>query len=39
VKVEDIPPSDVAVAWRSDENSLPVLDFVTVAYELATAGG
>lgn len=34
VKVTDIPASDVAVAWRADETSPPVQDFITMAREL-----
>ncbi|WP_432841309.1 LysR family transcriptional regulator [Dactylosporangium sp. CA-092794] len=35
VKVDDIPPSDVAVAWRSGEHPPPVAEFIAVARELA----
>jgi DNA-binding transcriptional LysR family regulator len=34
-KVTDIPPSDVAVAWRAGETSPPVSEFITIAQELA----
>jgi DNA-binding transcriptional LysR family regulator len=32
-RVTDIPPSDVAVAWRAGEMSPPVTDFVEIARE------
>jgi DNA-binding transcriptional LysR family regulator len=35
VRVTDIPPSDVAVAWRAGETSPPVSAFITIARELA----
>lgn len=35
VKVTDIPPSDVAVAWRAGEASSPVSAFIAIARELA----
>jgi DNA-binding transcriptional LysR family regulator len=34
VKVADIPPSDVAVAWRAGDTSPPVSEFITIAREL-----
>lgn len=37
VKVTDIPASDVAIAWRTSETSLPVSDFITIAQELAAS--
>ena len=33
-RVTDIPPSDVAVAWRAGETSPPVSDFIRIAREL-----
>jgi hypothetical protein len=35
VKVTDIPPSDVAIAWRAGEASPPLKEFITIARELA----
>jgi DNA-binding transcriptional LysR family regulator len=35
VKVTDIPPSDVAVAWHAGETSQPVADFIAIARDLA----
>jgi DNA-binding transcriptional LysR family regulator len=37
VKVTDIPPSDVAVAWRTGETSPPTSEFIAIARELAGA--
>jgi DNA-binding transcriptional LysR family regulator len=37
VEVTDIPPSDVAIAWRTRNTSPAVSDFVTVAQDLAAA--
>jgi DNA-binding transcriptional LysR family regulator len=34
-RVTDIPPSDVAVAWRAGETSPPVSEFIAVARQLA----
>jgi DNA-binding transcriptional LysR family regulator len=34
VQVADIPPSDVAVAWRAGETASPVSEFITIAREL-----
>jgi hypothetical protein len=34
VKVADIPPSDVAVAWHAGETSPSVSEFITIAREL-----
>jgi DNA-binding transcriptional LysR family regulator len=35
VKVTDIPPSDVAVAWRVGETSPTAREFITIAREFA----
>jgi DNA-binding transcriptional LysR family regulator len=35
VKVTDIPPSDVAIAWRAGEAPPPLKEFITIARELA----
>ncbi|WP_238006909.1 LysR family transcriptional regulator [Dactylosporangium sp. AC04546] len=37
VKVSDIPPSNVAVAWRAGEHPPPVDDFIAVAQEVTAA--
>jgi DNA-binding transcriptional LysR family regulator len=37
VKVADIPPSDVAVAWRSGEHLLQVSQFIATAQQLAVS--
>lgn len=37
VEVTDIPPSDVAIAWRAGEQSPAVHDFVTIAQEFAAS--
>jgi DNA-binding transcriptional LysR family regulator len=39
VKVTDIPPSDVAVAWRAGEASPPLSEFITITRELAAPAG
>jgi len=39
VKVTDIPPSDVAIAWRTGEASPPLSEFITIARELAAPAG
>jgi DNA-binding transcriptional LysR family regulator len=39
VKVTDIPPSDVAIAWRVGEASELVSEFITTAQELAVPPG
>ena len=39
VKVSDIPPSDVAIAWRAGNTSTPVSAFITVAQNLAASTG
>jgi len=36
VRVDDIPPSDVAVAWRREQSPPVVREFVAVARQLAT---
>jgi DNA-binding transcriptional LysR family regulator len=38
VRVADIPPSDVAVAWRAGEAAPPAREFVAIARELAGPG-
>lgn len=37
VKVEDVPPSDVAIAWRIDQHLRSVDDFVAIAQELVAS--
>jgi len=37
-RVTDIPPSDVAVAWRAAETSPPVSEFIAIAREFAAGG-
>ena len=37
VKVADVPPSEVAVAWRSGEHSPQVSEFITIAQQLAAS--
>jgi DNA-binding transcriptional LysR family regulator len=37
-RVTDIPPSDVAVAWRAAETSPPVSEFIAIAREFAGGG-
>ncbi len=39
VKVSDIPPSDVAVAWHAGKTSPPVSEFAAIARELAAPAG
>jgi len=39
VKVTDIPPSDVAIAWRAGDTSTPVSAFITVAQNLVASAG
>lgn len=37
VKVDDIPHSDIAVAWHADKNTTPVRDFIAIAEELTAS--
>lgn len=39
VKVDDIPPSEVAVAWRSDASPPPVQDLIAIARDAALGRG